>query len=115
RGLQAQVVREDHPQACDLGHGEVNEHDAAREHLHAEGHVSRGDEQAGDKRRPQNPEACRIRGHFSAPSRGPIMSSEKPNRSLALSVPPTVKGSITIGIFERSERNRAAWGLLYDE
>ena len=55
-----------------------------------------------------------------SPSRaaGSIVSSNNPNRSFALSVPPTVKGSITVrnlGPLERNSRGlRAVVGRIHD-
>src|SRR5262249_23782213 len=111
----AEGMSEDHAQAGYLGHRKVDEDDAARKHLHAQWNVGRRHEQAGDERRPQDAEARRVERHFNAPSKRWIVSSNNPKRSLALSVPPTVKGTITVGILARLERNCAACELLYGE
>src|SRR5205814_537107 len=70
----------------------VNEDDAALEHLHAQRHVRRRDEQAGDECRPKDLPFGRAHAHRATLSSRSIVSSNRPNRSLALSLPPTVKG-----------------------
>ena len=106
--MPAEVVGEYHADPRDLRHREIDENDAPFEHLHAERDVSRGDQQARDERGPQDAEARRVERHFAVASKRPMVSSNKPNRSFALSVPPTVKGIITVGMLALLERNSAA-------
>ena len=96
--LPAEAVGEDHAEPGDLRHREVDEHDAALEHLHAERHVRRGHEQAGDERRPQDAEARRRRASFQPP-RAAARSCRRTSRTdpSPCRVPPTVNGSITAG------------------
>src|SRR3977135_13559 len=82
---------------------------------HAERDGGRGDQQTRDERGPQDAEARRVERHFTVASSRPMVSSNTPNRSFALSVPPTVKGIITAGMLALVERNSAACGLLYGE
>ena len=53
-GLESDLVGEHHAAAGDLGDRQVDEDDSAREHLHAQRHVRRGDEQARQERRQQD-------------------------------------------------------------
>src|SRR5262249_12449131 len=99
----------------DLRHCGIDEDDAALEHLHAERHVRRRDQQPGDERRPEDSEARRVQIHLITASRRAIVSSNRPNRSFALSVPPTVNGIIVVAMPVRSDRNSAARGSLYGE
>ena len=50
-GVETEAIGEDDAAAGDLRDREVDEHDAAREHLRAERHVRRGHEQAGERAR----------------------------------------------------------------
>jgi len=49
-GVEAEAVGEQHAAAGDLRDREVDEHDAAREHLHAQRHVGGGHEEPGRER-----------------------------------------------------------------
>jgi hypothetical protein len=71
--LEAEPVGEDHAQPRDLRHREIDEDDAAREHLDAERRVRRDDQQPGDERRPENAEV--ERAHFAAASSRSSVSS----------------------------------------
>src|SRR5581483_2460078 len=112
RRWPAEVVGSDDAERGDLRDGKVDEDDAPLEHLHAERDVRRGDEQARDERGPQDAELGGTDAHFTVFSKRSIVSSNSPKRSFARSVPPTVKGSITLGILVLSDRNCAAPGLL---
>ena len=112
-GLEPEPVGEQHAAAGDLRDREVDEHDAAREHLHAERHVRRGDEQPGDERRQQDRKLERPRVHCAPFSSRAIVSSKRPNRSFAASSPPTVNGSTTALIFARSAIHCDARSLWY--
>src|SRR3954464_4177618 len=85
--LEAKPIGEDHPEARDLRHREVNEHDAAIQYLHAERRMRRGHEKSRDQRRPEN---VGIERHFTMVRRRASVSSYSLNRSFASSVPPTV-------------------------
>src|SRR5258705_466749 len=110
--MPAEVVGEDDTHPGDLRHREVDENDAPLEHLHAERDVGGSDQQARDERGPQDAEARSVERHLTMASSRPMVSSNNPNRSFALSVPPTVKGIITAGMLALIERNSAACGLL---
>src|SRR4029079_17365336 len=101
-GLEADLIGNEYAAARDLRDGEVDEHDAAREHLRAERNVCRGDEQAGDQRREHDREVDWRRGHCAPFSRRAIVSSNRLVRSFASASPPTVNGSATVAIFARS-------------
>src|ERR1051325_766622 len=93
-----------------LRHCGVDEADAAPQHLDAERRVRRGDEQSREQRRPDDVESGGIETHCSGVSSRATRSSKYPKRSFARSDPPTVKGSITLGMPVRCERNCAAFG-----
>src|SRR5207245_11493565 len=101
---------DDQAEPGDLGHGEANEDDARLEHLDAERDVRGRDEPPRQKRGPYDAE---IERHLAIVSNRVIVSSYTPNKSFALSEPPTVKGTITEGIFARSASHSAARGSLY--
>ena len=96
----------------DLRDREIDEHDAAIQHLDAERHMRRGHEQAGDERRPKDAEIDRRRVHLGTASKRARVSSNRPKRSFARPVPPTVKGRVTAGILARSDSHCAARGSL---
>jgi hypothetical protein len=95
---QAEGIGGDDAEAGDLGDREIDEDDAAVEHLLAERHVRRQHQQAGDQGRAEDAPVERapvhVFGAAPASSRATV-SSKRPNRSLAPSVPPTVNGTLT--------------------
>ncbi len=105
-------MRGDHAEARDLRDGEVDEHDAAPQHLLPERHVRQDDEDAGHEGRPQDADVPGEIVHFAAASRRLSVSSNRPKRSFASGVPPTENGSITTGAFTRSDSQSAAFGSL---
>ncbi len=100
--LEAQLVGEQHAAAGDLRDGQVDEHDAAREHLRAERHVSGRHQQPGGERRQQDRQVDGVEIHCAPFSRRAIVSSKSPYRSFASASPPTVNGNTTTLIFARS-------------
>ena len=64
---QAERVGGDHAEPGDLRDREVDEDDAAVEHLHAERHVRREHQQAGDERRAEDAPVERAPVHGLAP------------------------------------------------
>src|SRR6185369_1797719 len=108
--LVAETVREDHPEPRDLRYREIDEHDATIEHLDAERRVGRRDEEPRDQRCPEN---SGIDGHLAIARRRASVSSYRPKRSFACSVPPTVYGRTTAGILARSASHSAGRGSLY--
>ena len=60
-------VRGDDAEARDLRDGQVDEHDPARQHLHAERHVRQHDQEPGDQRRQQDAEFVVQQAHFATP------------------------------------------------
>ena len=112
RQLVAERVRRDHAERGDLRDREVDEHDAALQHLLPERHVREHYQQAGEQRRPQDAQVdCEV-AHFSTASSRSMVSSNSPNRSLAPGVPPTENGRVTTGACTRSESQSAAFGSL---
>ena len=109
----------DHAQAGDLRDRQVDKDDAALEHLRTERHVGGQHQQPGEQRRPEDADIERVpvQDHGLAPapaaaSRRATVSSNRPNRSFAASLPPTVNGSFTTGIPEFLESHseaRASW------
>ena len=105
-------VRRDHAERRDLRDREIDEHDAAPQHLLAERHVRQRDEDAGDERRPQDAEGAGEVVHLPAASSRLMVSSKSPNRSLASGVPPTENGSTTTGTPIFCDSQSAAFGSL---
>ena len=95
-----------------LRDGEIDEHDAAGQHLLSQRHVRDRHQHAGDQRRPQDAEVGGQRVHLSAASSLSRVSSNKPNRSFASGVPPTENGNVTAGAWTRSDSQVAAFGSL---
>src|SRR6185295_2684363 len=110
--LQAEAVGEDHAQARDLSDGEVDEHDAAAQHLYAERSMRGRDQQPRGKCGSEYRRVYRREVHRGTASSRASVSSKSPKRSCALSLPPTVNASATAGIFARSESHSAARGSL---
>ncbi len=102
----------DDAESGNLRDGEVDEHDAAPEHLLPERHVRQEDQDAGHEGRPQDADVSAEVAHFAAASSLLSVSSKRPNRSLASGVPPTENGSSTTGAFTRSASQSAAFGSL---
>ena len=94
-GLEADAVGEQYAAPGDLRNRQIDEHDAAREHLHAERHVRQRDEESRDERRQQDGEIDRAGAHCEPFRSRAIVSSKSPYRSVARSSPPTVNGSTT--------------------
>jgi len=93
----AHGVGGDHAEPGDLRDGQVDEDDAAVQHLHAQGDVGGEHQQPGDERRPQDAPVERAPVHRVPPaatSRATV-SSKRPKRSFAASLPPTVNGIFT--------------------
>ncbi len=65
-GLEAEAVGEQHAAAGDLRDRQIDEHDAARQHLHAQRHVGRGHQQSGSERRQEDRQLDRA-PRFTAP------------------------------------------------
>src|SRR5205807_119074 len=101
-------VREDDTASGDLRHSQIDEDNATIEHLNAERHMSGGDEEPSNQRRPYDAQVRSRGAHFVTASSRAKVSSYNPNRSFARSVPPTVYGNITDGILARSAINSAA-------
>ena len=101
---KAQRIGHDHPQPRHLCDGEVDEHDAAVEHLRAQRHVRGQHQQAGDQRQSEQAPVERVpvdSAHLAAPaaaSSRSTVSSNKPNKSFAPWLPPTVNGNRTAGM-----------------
>ena len=74
---QTEAVGRDHAEAGDLRDGQVDEHDAARQHLLSERHVRDRDQKTGDQRRPQDAQIGREEIHFSTASSRLSVSSNK--------------------------------------
>src|SRR3954468_1041900 len=85
--LEAKPIGEDHAEARDLRHRQVDEHDAAIQYLHAERRMRRGHEKSRNERRPEN---AGIERHFTMVRRRASVSSYSLKRSFASSVPPPV-------------------------
>ncbi len=79
----------DYAEPGHLRNREIDEYDAAREHLLTQWHMREDDEQARDERGPENAHLSGDITHFSAPSSRATVSSNRPNRSFAAGVPPT--------------------------
>ncbi|MFO1410433.1 MAG: hypothetical protein U1F06_08670 [Steroidobacteraceae bacterium] len=105
-------MRDDHAEPGHLRHREIDEHDAAGEHLQAERHVRDHDQNAGDHRRREDGERIVQRAHRTAPSSRVMVSSNRLNRSRAAPEPPTVYGSTTTGACTRSASQSAALASL---
>src|SRR6478672_4759913 len=108
--LVAEPVRENHPEPCDLRHREIDEHDAAIQHLDAERRVCCRHQEPRGERRPEN---AGIDGHLAIARRRASVSSYRLKRSFACSVPPTVYGRTTAGILARLASHSAGRGSLY--
>jgi len=107
--LEAEAVREQHAATRDLRDGEVDEDDAAREHLHAERNVRRGDEKARGERGDEDRQVERGEAHDAPFKRRWMVSSKSPKRSFASGVPPTVNASVTTLIFARCASHCEDW------
>ncbi len=90
-------VGRDHAQARDLRDRQIDEHDAAVEHLPAQRHVRGQHQQPGEERQTEDREVERGGVHWVAASSRSSVSSNSENRSFARSLPPTVNGSLTTG------------------
>src|SRR6476469_2632860 len=99
-------------QSRDLRDGEIDEYDATAQHLNAKRHVSCGNENTSEERRPEDVNINRAGIHLATATKRSIVSSNKPKRSFALSVPPTVNGSITAGILACCDNHSTARGSL---
>ena len=110
---QAQCIRRDHAEARDLRDGQVDEDDAAIQHLHAQGHVAGEHQQAREQRGPEdrNVDGAPVHLAFAAASRRATVSSNSPKRSFAASSPPTVNGSFTAGTPALVDSHSEARGL----
>src|SRR5919202_3982730 len=95
----------DDTETGNLRNGEIDEDDPTLEHLYAERHVRGRDEESRSERGPKNAEVDRRGSHFATASRRARVSSYRPKRSLARSVPPTVYGRTTTGMRARSASN----------
>ena len=109
---QIEAVGRDHAETRDLRDGQIDEHDAARQHLLSERHMRDRDQHARDQRRPQDAEVGEQRVHFSAASSLLRVSSNNPNRSFASGVPPTENGSTTAGACTRSDSQFAGFAIV---
>ena len=111
----AERVGGDHAEPRDLRDREVDEDDAAIEHLHAERDVGREDEQPSDQGRAEDAPVEHAPVHGLVPAaatRRPTVSSKRPNRSFAASLPPTVNGTLTIAMpafFAIHSEGRGSW------
>ena len=76
--FEAQLVGEQHAAARDLRDREIDEHDPAREHLHAERHVGRRDQDARHERRQQDRKLDRAKAHCAPFKSRAIVSSKRP-------------------------------------
>ena len=65
---QLETVGRDHAEPRHLRDGEVDEHDAAGQHLLSQRHVRNRHQHAGDQRRPQDAEVSEQSVHLSPPA-----------------------------------------------
>ncbi len=100
--LESELIGEQDSATRDLRDREVDEHDAAREHLGAQRNVRGGHENSCDERRQEDRNLDGRQIHCCPLRSRAIVSSNRPYRSLAASSPPTVNGSMTALIFARS-------------
>src|SRR6185295_8139639 len=108
--LEAEPIGEHHAQTGNLRHREIDEDNSAPEHLDAERRVSQRDQQPCSERRPHDAPLCGPGAHRAASRSRASVSSYRPNKSFARSVPPTVYGSSSTRIFARSAIHSAARG-----
>ncbi len=112
REVKVHPIGRDDTQAGDLGHCQIDEDDASRQHLASHGHVGRQHEDPRQHGGAQNREVEAVEIHFVASSRRLTMSSNMAKRSVAPSVLPTQWGS-TIGVRpDRSDSHfegRSGW------
>jgi hypothetical protein len=88
--LEARPAGEHDTDPCNLSNREIDEDDAAIQHLNAQWNMRCGHENPGRERGPQDAPVEHGRTHGAAASSRAIVSSNKPKRSRAFSVPPTV-------------------------
>src|SRR5262249_21590897 len=105
-------MRRDDSEPCNLRDGQIDEDDAARQHLLTKWHVREHDQDAGHERRPQYAQLRLHAAHFAPASSRLMVSWKRAKRSLASGVPPTVYGSSTTGTWMRSDSQSAALGSL---
>ncbi len=100
------------PSAGDLRDGEIDEHDAAREHLLPQRHMRDCHQAARDQRGHQDAEIELPKCSFGCRQQSLDGVVEQAEQILCLGLPPTENGSTTAGACTRSESQLAAFGSL---
>ena len=107
--IDAEVTGRDDAERGDLRDGQVNEDDAACQHLPPQRHVRGQHQQSRHHGGSEDTDIQSVEVHFAAASSLSMVESKNENRSFDCASPPTVYGSTTTGTPVRSDSQRAGF------
>ena len=111
--VDAEKTGRNYPERGNLRYCQVDEDNAARQHLLAERNMRREHDQTGQTGWTEDTDVqsvpVQLHIHFAAPSSLSMVESNMLNRSLDAASPPTVYGRLTIGTPVRSDSHALAF------